>query len=578
MPTRRQVLTQFAAGAAASLRPARAASPPNVVLVLTDDQGYGDLHCHGNSVIRTPNLDRLHSQSVCFTNFHVDPLCSPTRSALMTGRYACRTGVWATVMGRNLLRRDEVTMADVFAANGYRTGLFGKWHLGDNYPYRPQDRGFQDILSFGGGGVGQTPDYWGNRYFDDTYWHNGRFEKFRGYCTDVFFDGAIRFLEENRTRPFFLYLPTNAPHAPYLVADKYADPYRKQGLPDQLARFYGMITNIDDNMARLRASMQKLGLEDNTILIWMTDNGTAAGDTGVAGPVGYGGFNAGMRGTKGSAYDGGHRTPCFVRWPAGGIQGPREIGTLAAHIDLLPTVVELARIESLTPELDGTSLAPLLKGGRAPADRTLFVQVQQRQEKGRWKMDHPEPWIGSAVMTDRWRLVEGRELFDMTADPAQMHDVSAVHAEEVKRLRAAYETWYAGASKRFSEYNHILIGDDHENPTRLNCMDWHGDVIPWNQDMIRQAPEANGFWAVEIARAGRYEFTLRQQPLEANFPIEAAEARLTIQNVDQSKPVPNGAQGVTFQLELAAGKTRLQTYFKGPKGTRGAFYVYIHRH
>lgn len=180
-------------------------------------------------------------------------------------------------------------------------------------------------------------------------------------------------------------------------------------------------------------------------------------------------------------------------------------------------------------------------------------------------------------MTNRWRLVEGRELYDLAADPGQSRDVSKVHPDELKRLRGAYESWYADVSRRFSEYNEIVIGDDHENPTRLDCMDWHGDVIPWNQDMIRQAPEGNGFWAVEIARAGRYEFTLRQQPVEANFPIEATGARLHIQNVDQSKLVPKGAAGVTFQVELAAGKAKLQAFFTGPKGARGAYYVYVRR-
>ena len=201
---------------AATSTPGRQA-PPNVVLVVTDDQGYGDLGCHGNPILRTPNLDALYRRSVRLTDFHVGPTCAPTRASLMTGRYCNRTGVWHTIMGRSLLRRDEVTMADVFAAGGYRTGIFGKWHLGDNYPYRPQDRGFHEVLIHGGGGVGQTPDAWGNDYFDDTYLHNGTPEKFSGYCTDVWFDGAMRFIEDNRDRPFFAYLATNAPHSPYRV-------------------------------------------------------------------------------------------------------------------------------------------------------------------------------------------------------------------------------------------------------------------------------------------------------------------------------------------------------------------------
>jgi arylsulfatase A-like enzyme len=284
---------------------------PNVLLIMTDDQGYGDFACHGNPILKTPNLDRLHAASVRLTNFHVDPTCSPTRSALMTGRYSSRTGVWHTVMGRSLLCRDEVTMADVFTASGYKTGIFGKWHLGGNYPYRPGERGFGEVLTFGGGGaIGNTPDVWGNNYFDDTLRHNARLEKMSGYCTDVFFAAATRFIEENKDRPFFCYLPTNAPHAPYNVAERYSKPYWDRGVPEQRANFYGMIANIDENVGRLLDRLRELKLEENTLVVFLTDNGTAAGTDAKGG-----GFNAGMRGFKGSEYEGGHRVPCFFRWP-----------------------------------------------------------------------------------------------------------------------------------------------------------------------------------------------------------------------------------------------------------------------
>ena len=329
--------------------------PPNVVLVITDDQGYGDLACHGNSVIRTPNLDALYTGSVRLTDFHVGPTCSPTRAALMTGRYCNRTGVWHTIMGRSLLRRDEVTLADVFAAGGYRTGLFGKWHLGDNYPFRPGDRGFHEVLAHGGGGVGQTPDYWGNDYFDDTYRHNGTPKKYAGYCTDIWFDAAMRFMEAHRNRPFFVYLTTNAAHGPYNVAEEYSEPYKDKDVPN--ADFYGMITNIDDNMGRLLGKLKALGIEENTVLIFMTDNGTAAGFRDGKG------FNAGMKGTKGSEYDGGHRVPCFIRWPAGGLGGARDVDRLTAHIDLLPTLIDLCGLEKPPGvAFDGRSLVPLLRG------------------------------------------------------------------------------------------------------------------------------------------------------------------------------------------------------------------------
>ncbi|HID07217.1 MAG TPA: N-acetylgalactosamine 6-sulfate sulfatase, partial [Armatimonadetes bacterium] len=392
--------------------------------MITDDQGYGDLGCHGNPVIQTPNLDWLHAHSTRLTNFHVDPLCSPTRAALMTGRYSCRVGVWATILGRSLLRREEATMADIFAANGYRTGIFGKWHLGDNYPFRPQDRGFQEVLVHGGGGIGQTPDFWGNDYFDDTYWHNGRPEAFKGYCTDVFFDAALKFIEANRDHPFFAYIATNAPHSPFHVPEKYAEPYLKMGVPQHRARFYGMITNIDENVGRLLTRLRECGLEGDTIVIFTTDNGTSAGYDPRTGD----GYNAGMRGIKGSAYDGGHRTPCFIRW-AGELQEGRDISSLTAHFDLLPTLIELCGLEN--PEriqFDGISLVPLLTGAvRDLPDRTIIVHTQQ--------IDHPQKWRTCAVMTNRWRLVNGGELYDMTIDPGQEKNVANQYQDVVKELR-----------------------------------------------------------------------------------------------------------------------------------------------
>lgn len=545
------------------------AAKPNVLLIMTDDQGYGDLACHGNPVIKTPNIDQLHKQSVRLTNFHVDPTCSPTRSALMTGRYSSRTGVWHTIMGRSILRRDEVTMADVFAANGYRTGIFGKWHLGDNYPYRPQDRGFHEVLSFGGGGVGQTPDFWGNSYFDDTLLHNGKREKQAGYCTDVFFAAATRFIEANKDRPFFAYLPTNAPHAPYNVADKHSKPYRDAGVPQQRANFYGMIANIDENVGKLLARLKGLGLEESTVVIFMSDNGSAAGFNEKSGD----GFNAGMRGIKGSEYDGGHRVPCFLRWP-GKLDAGGDVPHLTAHIDLLPTLIDLCELKKPDKVIfDGISLKPQLTPKMGDwAKRTLFVHSQ--------RIDHPEKWRKCAVMRERaaktWRLINGKELYDMGADPGQKKDVSGQHADIVAELRQDYEGWYADISKRFDEYCDIVVGSEKENPTRLCCHDWHGEIAPSGQEMIKKVVKANGFWALEVARAGKYEITLRQQPAEASFPIQATTAKLKLGDIEQSKPVPDGATGVTFQVELKPGKTRLQTWLTEKGGDeRGAYYVEV---
>ncbi|MHC4201751.1 MAG: arylsulfatase, partial [Planctomycetota bacterium] len=482
---------------------------PNVVLVITDDQGYGDLGCHGNPVISTPNLDELHGVSFRLANFHVGPTCAPTRAGLMTGRYCNCTGVWHTIAGRSLIRRDEVTMGDVFRAGGYRTGIFGKWHLGDNYPFRPHDRGFDEAVVHGGGGVSQTPDYWGNDYFDDTYFNKGAEQKFEGYCTDVWFDLAMRFIERNKDRPFFCYLSTNAPHGPYLVADSYSAPYRDK-VPLDRANFFGMITCIDDNMARLRAKLKGLGLERDTILVFVTDNGSSGGSTLDRDQFVVEGYNAGMRGKKGSEYDGGHRTPLFLHWPGGGFDRGRDIDELTANIDVLPTLAELCGIKGPDPDrVQGRSLVPLLKGEPWP-ERTIVTDSQ--------RIAHPEKWRKSATMTDRWRLVNGKELYDIREDPEQRTDVAADHPEVVEELRGHYEKWWELVSERFDEPIPVIVGSGEEELTDLTGHDWHNDECdcPWSQGHIRKGPVVNGYWDIDVAKAGEYSFELRRWPVEGD--------------------------------------------------------------
>ncbi len=297
------------------------ATRPNVIIVMTDDQGYGDLGAHGNNIIKTPNLDKLYGESTRLTNFHVSPTCSPTRAALLTGHYNNRTAVWHTKSGRSLIHVDEKVMAETFKSSGYATGIFGKWHLGDNYPFRPRDKGFDEVVVHFGGGIGNTHDYWGNDYFDDHYSHNGTYQEYEGYCTDVWFSEAMRFIEKNQDRPFFCYISTNAPHSPHHVPQKYIDLYQQEGLNGNPgAEFYGMVTNIDHNLGLLVKKIDKLNLTQSTILIFLTDNGSGGGlgldqDQFLIGQ----GFNAGMRGKKGSQYEGGHRVPFFLRWPGAGL-------------------------------------------------------------------------------------------------------------------------------------------------------------------------------------------------------------------------------------------------------------------
>ncbi|WP_049904160.1 arylsulfatase [Halococcus agarilyticus] len=555
---------------------------PNVILVVTDDQGFGDVARHGNRTIETPHMDRLHDDSARLTDFHVSPTCAPTRAALMTGRYDNRTGVWHTVMGRSLLDREETTMADVFAESGYRTGIFGKWHLGDNYPFRPGDRGFEDVLVHGGGGVAQTPDYWGNDYFDDTYFRDGDPESTDGYCTDVWFEEASKFIESNASedRPFFCYVPTNAPHGPWQVPDEYLDRYIDD-VPEDVARFYAMITNIDDNLGRLRERLGDLGIADETVLIFMSDNGSSC-------PY----YNAGMRGQKGSPYEGGHRVPCFVHW-SNRIED-ETVETLAAGYDLLPTLVDLCGIEEPDVEFDGQSLRPFLEGAdTTPPDRTVFVDSQ--------RVEWPEKWKDSAVLTDRWRLVRGEMLYDIEADPGQAEDVADDHPDVVAELRRDYEEWWDDVGP-FQGYSRIVVGTDEEDPVQLTCHDWHEcETTPWNQGQILEGEAANGFWALGVANPGEYEIELRRWPAESGAPIDGLPTELTeidygspgggwtahaesidpdtagilIGGTERTNPVPHETAAVTFVVDVEDGPVELQAWFEDDGEEHGAYFVSV---
>ena len=534
-------------------------------------------------------MDELHGECVRLTDYHVDPMCSPSRAAIMTGRYSARTGVWSTLTGRYIMRRDEVTMAQVFAASGYRTGMFGKWHLGDNYPYRPQDRGFHEALTFGAGVIGEIPDHWNNDYFSAAYLRNGRPERFEKYCTDVWFDEAIKFIEDCGDAPFFCYIPTNAPHGPFNVHERYSRPYVDLGVPAQRAKFYGMITNIDENLGRLRKRLEGLGLADDTIIIFFGDNGTSAGVNVDRDGFRVDGYNAGMRGKKCWAYEGGHRNGCFIYWRGGGVAGGRDVETITAHIDLLPTLIELC---GLVPpggvRFDGLSLAPLLGGETSDwPQRTLFVHNQQR--------DRPKKHKDLQVMTRRWRLAVTeqwgprlRELFDIRHDPGQRHDVSDQHPDVMKSLMGLYDRWWEDISVRFDEYSDIVIGSDAAPITKLTCHSWHGEKGLYNQTHVRAGLQDNGFWAVEAERDGLYEFALRRWPEEANTPIRdpvpprtgvpfvddlppgvgipVVRARLRVGDVDETKAVRGDDLAAVFRVRLRGGSTRVQTWFIGRDG------------
>jgi arylsulfatase B len=568
------------------------ADQPNVVIVITDDQGYGDLSCHGNPVLKTPRLDELYAESVRLTDYHVAPTCSPSRAALMTGHWTNRTGVWHTIMGRSMLRENEITIGQVFKDAGYATGMFGKWHLGDNYPYRPDDRGFTEVLRHGGGGVGQTPDYWDNAYFDGSYWHNGTPTPVEGFCTDVFFDYAKKFIKSQKEsgQPFLAYISTNAPHGPMHCPEEYSAPYADTGVGT--ANFLGMIANIDDNVGQLREMLAEEGLAENTIFIFTTDNGTSSGAKI---------FNAGMRGKKGSEYDGGHRVPFFVHWPAGEIQGGKDIDMLTAHVDVLPTLIEWCSVDRTDIDFDGKNIATLFNDDRDQAyfeiaDRMLITDSQRVKD--------PIKWRKSSVMTNKWRLINGKELYNLAEDPGQKNNVFDEHVELRTKMIRFYEDWWTELEPTFANETPIYIGHPAENPARLTSHDWITvGGAPWNQAHIRKAsngPKETGFWNINVHQAGKYEIALRRWPREADLAIDSGLApgadvpgvkamrtqqgkaitpvktTLQIGDIELECDFVAGEKKVVFTVELAQGRTQMAGRFVEADGTEyGTYFAYV---
>ena len=557
---------------------------PNVIVLLTDDQGYGDLSCHGNPILKTPNLDRLYSESVRLEDFHVAPMCTPTRGQLLTGRDALRNGAIFVCMGRSLLDPALPTMADIFSDSGYRTGHFGKWHLGDNYPYRPQDRGFQTTIHHPAWGITSAADYFENDYFDSHFRRGAAIEPFEGYCTDVWFKETIKWIDQDRDAPFFAYLATNAPHTPLWVPDRYRRPYLDKVNYD-VASFYGMIANIDENFGRLDAYLARAGLRENTILIFMGDNGTATGEDV---------YNAGMRGKKRSLYEGGHRVPCFIRWPSGGLVGPRQIDEPTQCQDLLPTLSDLCELDpSDSADFDGVSLARLLRSEGGVDDRMLFVQYGHASEGAPGATRQGD----AAVIWSKWRLV-GDELFDLSRDPGQQTDLSSECPEIRAAMRDEYAAWWSRVGGNLGTYHPITIGSEEENPARLSSCDW-AYVYCDNPSGVRGCVMDSGTWRLWVEREGAYRFSLYRWPEESGLPISAPAPEM--HGVDGSLPAgralpverawmkvgdfeAEAAVGpddrcATFALDLSAGPTKLKTWWLDEAGDKlaGAYYVSVTR-
>ena len=567
-----------------------AETKPNVLIVMTDDQGSGDFSYTGNPVLKTPNLDRFAADSIRLTDFHVCPMCTPTRGQLLTGICALRNGATSVTAGRTFLRPGLSTMAERFSEAGYRTGLFGKWHLGDTYPHRPVDKGFtQRAYHLGWGMLNSTPEF-DNPLFDGHYQHNELSKPFRGHCTDLWFDLAMAWMRRctESKEPFFCYLPTNAPHAPHIDLEEDIKPYRGKGP----AGFFGMIAHIDRRFGDLERFLEDSGLKQNTIVIFMTDNG---GTAGVAT------HNAGLRAGKTTYYEGGHRVPCWIRWPDGKLGSPRDISVPTMNIDIYPTLMELAGMKSESPSLTpkeqklfgGVSLAGLLRGSEnSLADRMLVVQYGQIIKP-----------FDSCVIWNQWRLVGGKELYDVHTDRSQSRDIASDHPDMVQRMRQYYENWWNEVQPLVDEFVPISIGANQQPTVELTSGDWEG-IYADNTGHVRNAVggPTGGHWNIQIEQPGTYLFTLRRWPRQTGIALGAsydapemgkkaaasrsfaniAEGRLEIRGdkFQTSKNVsadPKKGETPIIAVELPAGRVKLKAWFSDAAGEPlcGAYFVNV---
>ena len=588
------ILIALAAASPGTAVRAATQQPKGIILVLIDDIGYGDFNALYPSDLRTPQLDTLHRESLSFTDFHVGTTCSPTRGSLMTGRYVNAGGVWHTIAGRSILREQEQTVAEVFKANGWTTGIFGKWHLGDGYPYFPRHRGFDVEVIHGGGGVGQQPDTWNNNYYadvdfdgkpttPDVYFDHGKPVTANAFCTDFWFQRAQKFMMEavQNGKPFFCYLPTNAAHGPFNAPHG-----GKKG-------FDGLIENLDDNMGRLDTFLRVQGFKDDVLLICTTDNGTTGSER-------FGG----LRGKKGSYYDGGHNVPCFWRWKNGGMAGSpataRDIPSLTTIADFLPTFIDqfgLTRPQGGKP-LHGISLHEMLTNpAYVPMNRTWVVDTQRAASLVKWKQAAVlQDVVENGQISHKWRLVRGSEkarfeVYDFLTDREQTMNLATSQTAVIEDLKPVYEDWWKTISVGQQPYTPYVLGIEAE--TTLVSHDWIGqDMSPWNQVAIKNAADGSRTSSVRFDRSCDYRFELRRWPREDGGAItdrdssgqgkaltEAVQAELTIDGVGKwTQPVEPGASSVTFNVMVPMGRqTTLTSAFldNNHRVLAGAYYIYV---
>ncbi len=561
-------------------------SKPNVLLILTDDQGFGDVAFQGNPCLKTPNLDALAAGGVRFTDFVASPTCSPTRAALMTGRHEFRSLVTHTIEGRNILRAGVPIMADAFKQAGYRTGIFGKWHLGESRLFHPRDRGFDHALLIGGGGVGQTPDYWGSTMFDPYLQENGQWKPYKGYMTDIFVSEAQRWIEKDN-KPWFCYMPLNAPHSPHQISDEWVAPYRAMGLKEDVAKFYGMIANIDAQVGKLLESFAKEGLDRDTVVIFMGDNGSSMAD-----------FTGGLRGSKACPYQGGVRVPAVFSWK-GRFPAGSTVNTLAGMCDVLPTLGEICGLDlSMFPKSDGRSLLPILLAGKQPADwtdRTIPVHV------ARWPSGTTVDKLsfrGSSIRNQRYSLVNGKELYDLQADPGESKDISKENPDVSESLRATYLEWWNGVKDDALTLQPLFMGLPGQGPLELTLMDWQPSRTTkepldggagCSQDVVKswissgksgRVDGATGGWMMKNEKAGKYEVEIRQHPagVGADSPFSEGEVTLNIGGKNFTQKIAKDDVVVRMDVDFPAGELFFEPVISGqrPSGKpQGAYFCRI---
>lgn len=522
--------------------------PPNVLLILTDDQGYADAGFNGNPLVETPVLDKLAKEGVVFNAFYAMPVCSPSRAALLTGRDPNRTGVVDTANGRALLPPGEWTVAEAFRDAGYATGIFGKWHLGDNYPMRATDQGFEVSLVHRSGMLGGSNALPEERsYYDPVLIDNGEPRHYAGYCNDIFTDEAIRFLKSLDGRPFFLYFSTNLPHHPLSPPDEDRRVFLDKKLSEETARFYGMIRNVDRNVGRLIETLKQLGLLENTIIVFLGDNGTSSllHETDR--------YNGGLRGRKGQVYEGGIRVPCFISWPA---RFPSaQIDQIACVTDIMPTLLEACGIAARKGgEMDGVSLLPLLKNPKADwPERPLVIQLD--------RVDEPRFFYNAAIRSGDYKLVRSfgkggkeetagaaLELYRIKDDPAESRDIAAEHPEVVERMKKEYETWLRTMKAARAKPPRIIIGNSRQPVTLLAT-----------QDKREASPKdpASGHWDVKVEKPGRYEVVVR---FATHVPIgKTRQTSVQIGEVTSNHEAFDGEWEARFSnVEIPAGEAQVR--------------------